>query len=256
MDRLKDKVAIVTGAANGIGRAIAERFAGEGAWVLVVDIEEDTGRKVVESIEAKGGRAAFARGDVSKREDVRHAVEMAAAQSGRIDILCNNAAYLAPDFHAALESTDEEWRRCIDVALMGTHYFTQAVLPHMIAQKAGSIVNVVSIQAMEGMMTSVAYTATKAALLGYTMSVCYDYGLDNIRINSLCPGPIMTRIAEGPEDPHYHWQCDQTTLGRVGYPEEVAWAALFLASDEASYITGATLPVDGGWTASSARKRA
>jgi NAD(P)-dependent dehydrogenase (short-subunit alcohol dehydrogenase family) len=255
MDRVKDKVAIVTGGANGIGRAICERFAEEGAWVLVVDIEEGTGRNVVEKILVNGGRASFCRGDVSKREDVRHAVEIAADQTGRIDILCNNAAYLAPDFHAALESTDEEWRKCIDVALLGTHYFTQAVLPHMIAQKAGSIVNVVSIQAMEGMMTSVAYTATKAALLGYTMSVCYDYGLQNIRINSLCPGPIQTRIAEGPEDPHYHWQCDQTTLGRVGYPAEVAWAALFLASDESSYVTGVTLPVDGGWTASSARKR-
>lgn len=255
MERLKGKVAVVTGAANGIGRAIAERFASESAWVLVVDIEEDTGRAVVEKIHGSGGRAAFVRGDVSKREEVDRAVQLAAAQTGRIDVLCNNAAYLAPDFHGALDATDEEWRRCIDVALMGTHYFTQAALPYMIAQKAGSIVNVVSIQAMEGMMTSVAYTATKAALLGYTMSVCYDYGLHNIRINSLCPGPIQTRIAEGPEDPHYQWQCDQTTLGRVGYPEEVAWAALFLASDEASYVTGATLPVDGGWTASSARKR-
>lgn len=255
MDRLKGKVAIVTGAANGIGRAIAERFANEGAWVLLVDLEEDTGRKVVQGIEAAGGKAAFVRGDVSRREDVKHAVELAAAQTGRIDVLCNNAAYLGPDFHGALDSTDEEWRKCIDVALMGTHYFTQATLPYMIAQKAGSIVNVVSIQAMEGMMTSAAYTATKSALLGYTMSVCYDYGLDNIRINSLCPGPIQTRIAEGPGDPHYQWQCDQTTLGRVGYPEEVGWAALFLASDEASYVTGVTLPVDGGWTASSARKR-
>jgi NAD(P)-dependent dehydrogenase (short-subunit alcohol dehydrogenase family) len=256
MNRLKDKIAIVTGGANGIGRAICERFADEGAWVLVVDIEEETGQSVAAGIRKKGGKAAFCKGDVSNREDILRAVELAAAQTGRIDILCNDAAYLAPDFHAALESTDEEWRKCIDVALMGTHYFTKAVLPYMIAQKSGSIVNVASIQAMEGMMTSVAYTATKAALLGYTMSVCYDYGLDNIRINSLCPGPIQTRIAEGPDDPHYHWQCDQTTLGRVGYPEEVAWAALFLASDESSYVTGITLPVDGGWTASSARKRA
>jgi NAD(P)-dependent dehydrogenase (short-subunit alcohol dehydrogenase family) len=256
MNRLKDKIAIVTGGANGIGRAICERFADEGAWVLVVDIEEETGQSVAAGIRKKGGKAAFCKGDVSNREDILRAVELAAAQTGRIDILCNDAAYLAPDFHAALESTDEEWRKCIDVALMGTHYFTKGVLPYMIAQKSGSIVNVASIQAMEGMMTSVAYTATKAALLGYTMSVCYDYGLDNIRINSLCPGPIQTRIAEGPDDPHYHWQCDQTTLGRVGYPEEVAWAALFLASDESSYVTGITLPVDGGWTASSARKRA
>ena len=256
MNRLKNKIAIVTGGANGIGRAICERFADEGAWVLAVDIEEETGQRVVAGIREKSGKAAFCRSDVSNREDIQRAVELAAAQTGRIDILCNDAAYLAPDFHAVLESTDEEWRKCIDVALMGTHYFTKAVLPYMIAQKSGSIVNVASIQAMEGMMTSVAYTATKAALLGYTMSVCYDYGLDNIRINSLCPGPIQTRIAEGPDDPHYHWQCDQTTLGRVGYPEEVAWAALFLASDESSYVTGITLPVDGGWTASSARKRA
>src|SRR5947209_20215562 len=106
MDRLKDKVAMVTGAANGIGRAISERFASEGAWVLLVDIEEDTGKKVVEDIQAKGGKAAFSKGDVSKREDVRHAVDMAAAQSGRIDVLCNNAAYLSPDFHGALDSTD------------------------------------------------------------------------------------------------------------------------------------------------------
>jgi NAD(P)-dependent dehydrogenase (short-subunit alcohol dehydrogenase family) len=256
MNRLKDKIAIVTGGANGIGRAICERFGDEGAWVLVVDIEEETGQSVVAGIREKSGKAAFCRGDVSNREDIQRAVELAAAQTGRIDILCNDAAYLAPDFHAVLESTDEEWRKCIDVALMGTHFFTKAVLPYMISQKSGSIVNVASIQAMEGMMTSVAYTATKAALLGYTMSVCYDYGLDNIRINSLCPGPIQTRIAEGPDDPHYHWQCDQTTLGRVGYPEEVAWAALFLASDESSYVTGITLPVDGGWTASSARMRA
>ena len=255
MNRLKDKVAIVTGGANGIGRAICERYADEGAWVLVVDIEEETGQSVAAAIQANGGMASFCRGDVSKQEDILHAVEIAAAQSGRIDILCNNAAYLSPDFHGALDSTDEEWQGCINVALLGTHYFTKAVLPYMIAQKSGSIVNVVSIQGMEGMMTSVAYTATKAALLGYTMSVCYDYGLDNIRINSLCPGPIQTRIAEGPEDPHYAWQCDQTTLGRVGYPQEVAWAALFLASDESSYVTGVTLPVDGGWTASSARKR-
>ena len=255
MDRLKDKIAIVTGGANGIGKATGELFAEEGAWVLVADIEREPGEETVRGIRAKGGQAEFCHADVSKLEDVRRAVATAAAHNGRIDILCNNAAYLDPDFHAALESTEEEWRKCIDVALMGTHYFTQAVLPYMIAQKQGSIVNILSIQALEGMMTSVAYTATKAALLGYTMSVSYDYGPQNVRINSLCPGPIKTRIGPDPTDPHYKWQCDQTTLGRVGDPREVAWAALFLASDEASYVTGATLPVDGGWTSSSARKR-
>jgi NAD(P)-dependent dehydrogenase (short-subunit alcohol dehydrogenase family) len=255
MDRIKSKVAIVTGGANGIGRAICELFADEGAWVLIADIEEAGGKELVASIRAKGGEAEFCRTDVSNPADVQRAVVMAAAHNGRIDILCNNAAYLSPDFHAALESTDEEWRRCIDVALLGTHSLTKATLPYMIDQQQGSIVNIVSIQGMEGMMTSVAYTATKAALLGYAMSVSYDYGLQNIRINSLCPGPIQTRISADPNDPHLRWQCDQTTLGRVGYPREVAWAALFLASDEASFITGVTLPVDGGWTSSSARKR-
>jgi NAD(P)-dependent dehydrogenase (short-subunit alcohol dehydrogenase family) len=255
VDRIKDKVAIVTGGANGIGKAICERFAQEGAWVLVVDLEEQSGQNTVAAIQASGGRAQFFRADVSSQTKVESAIAAAAAYNGRIDILCNNAAYLSSGFHGALDSTDEEWQKSIQVTLLGTHYFTKAVLPFMIAQKQGSIVNVVSIQAMEGMMTSVAYTATKAALLGYTMSVCYDYGVHNVRVNSLCPGPIQTRISAGPEDPHHVWQCDQTTLGRVGYPDEVAWAALFLASDEASYVTGVTLPVDGGWTAGAARKR-
>ena len=131
---------------------------------------------------------------------------------------------------------------------MGTHYFTKEALPHMIAQKQGSIVNVVSIQAMVGCPTSVAYTATKSALLGYTLSAAYDYGPHNVRVNALCPGPIQTRISPKPGEPHYDWQCAQTVLGRVGYPREVAYAALFLASDEASYVTGVVLPVDGGWT--------
>ena len=255
MGRVKDKVAIVTGGANGIGKAIAQLLADEGAWVLIADLEESAGIAAVTEITAKGGVAEFCRTDVSSQEDVRKAVLQAAAHDGHIDILCNNAAYLSPDFHAALDSTDEEWRKCIDVALLGTHYFTKAVLPYMIAQKQGSIVNVVSIQAMEGMMSSAAYTATKAALLGYTMSISFDYGLHNVRVNSLCPGPIQTRISANTSDPHYRWQCDQTTLGRVGTPLEVAWAALFLASDEASFVTGATIPVDGGWTSSAARKR-
>jgi NAD(P)-dependent dehydrogenase (short-subunit alcohol dehydrogenase family) len=256
MDRLKGKVAIVTGGANGIGKAICELFAAEGAFVFVVDVEESSGQATVDAMRRQGGSARFCKADVSKPEEVENAVTAAASHSARIDILCNNAAYLSHDFHAALESTEEEWRKCIDVALMGTHYFTKAVLPFMLAQKHGSIVNVVSIQGMQGMMTSVAYTATKAALLGYTMSISYDYGLHNIRVNSLCPGPIQTRISAKAGDPHHQWQCDQTTLGRVGQPREVAWAALFLASDESSYVTGVTLPVDGGWTSSASRKRA
>ena len=152
-------------------------------------------------------------------------------------------------FHAVLESTQTEWNGCIQVALMGTHYFTREALPYMIARKRGSIINIVSIQALVGCMTSVSYTSTKAALLGYTLSAAYDYGPHNIRVNAICPGAIQTRISPRPGDPHYDWQVSQTMLGRVGYPEEIAHAAVFLASDEASYVTGVTLPVDGGWNA-------
>jgi NAD(P)-dependent dehydrogenase (short-subunit alcohol dehydrogenase family) len=174
-------------------------------------------------------------------------VAAAAGTSGRIDILVNNAAHLG-EFHAILESTADEWEKCIRVAILGTHEVTRQVLPYMLARKNGSIVNIVSIQAMVGCPTSVAYTTTKAGLLGYTLSAAYDYGPHNIRVNALCPGPIQTRISPKPGEPHYLWQCAQTVLGRVGMPREVATAALFLASDDASYVTGAVIPVDGGWT--------
>jgi NAD(P)-dependent dehydrogenase (short-subunit alcohol dehydrogenase family) len=186
--------------------------------------------------------------DVGSREAVAAMVEAASLFTGRIDVLCNNAAYLGP-FHDVLEAGDEEWDRCLRVQVLGTNNCTRAVLPYMLQQRAGSIVNVVSIQAMVGCPTSVTYTAAKSALLGFTLSAAYDYGPHNVRVNALSPGPIQTRISPKPGDPAYRWQCDQTMLGRVGQSREVASAALFLASDESSYITGTNLPVDGGWTA-------
>jgi len=246
--RLQDKVAIVTGSAHGIGRAIAELYAQEGAAVLIADVDGAAGGELAEMIRSHGGRAEFWQTDVASRDAAEQAVQIAARWTGNIDILCNNAAYLG-EFHGVLEATDEEWDSCLRVQLLGTNNCTRATLPYMVRQKAGSIVNVVSIQAMVGCPTSVAYTAAKAGLLGFTLSAAYDYGLHNIRVNSLCPGPIQTRISPKPGDAAYEWQCAQTLLGRVGQPREVAQAALFLASDESSYVTGATLPVDGGWTA-------
>lgn len=147
------------------------------------------------------------------------------------------------------EAADDEWERTISVSVMGARNFTRAVLPCMISAQRGSIVNIVSIQGMVACPASVAYTTVKAGLLGFTGSVACDYGTHNVRVNALCPGPIQTRISCKPGEAAYQWQCGQTMLGRVGYPREVAYAALFLASEEASYITGAVIPVDGGWTA-------
>jgi NAD(P)-dependent dehydrogenase (short-subunit alcohol dehydrogenase family) len=247
MGRLDGKSAIVTGAAHGIGQAIAACFAHEGAAVTMVDVDAAGGAAAAADIRERGGSARFSAGDVSSPVDVATAVAIAAEASGRVDVLVNNAAYLG-DFHAVLDSTPDEWDKCIRVALLGTHEVTRQVLPYMVAQASGAIVNIVSIQALVGCPTSVAYTTTKAGLLGYTLSAAYDYGRHNVRVNALCPGPIQTRISPKPGEPAYQWQCDQTVLGRVGYPREVATAALFLASDDASYITGAVLPVDGGWT--------
>jgi NAD(P)-dependent dehydrogenase (short-subunit alcohol dehydrogenase family) len=228
MITLEGKVAIVTGGAHGIGRAIAETFAKAGARVVVADIED-----------------AKAPVDVSNRAEVEAAV---AAIEGRIDVLVNNAAYLGPA-HAAGEATDEEWERCFAVSLMGAQNFTRAVLPRMQQQRAGSIINISSVQGICAARESAAYTSVKHGLIGFTRSVAYDYGPDNIRANAICPGAIRTRISPEPGSELHQRQIAKTFLGRSGLPEEVAWAALFLASDAASYITGAVLPVDGGWSA-------
>jgi NAD(P)-dependent dehydrogenase (short-subunit alcohol dehydrogenase family) len=227
MITLEGKVAIVTGGVNGIGRAIAETFERAGARVVVADIESEMPV------------------DVSDRAAVEALV---AAIDGRIDVLVNNAAYLGPA-HAALDATDEEWERCFAVSLMGAQNFTRAVLPRMQQQRAGSIVNISSVQGICAARNSVAYTSVKHGLIGFTRSVAYDYGPDNIRANAICPGAIHTRISPEPGSELHQRQIAKTFLGRTGLPEEVAWAALFLASDAASYITGAVLPVDGGWSA-------
>jgi NAD(P)-dependent dehydrogenase (short-subunit alcohol dehydrogenase family) len=247
--RLNGKIAIVTGAAHGIGKAIAELFAEEGAWVLVADLDDAGGEATTAGICSRGGRAAFRRVDVADEGQAAAAVRQAAdAGGGRIDVLCNNASYLG-EWHNVVNAPREEWDKCLQTGLMGTAHFTREVLALMVPRRSGSIVNIASIQGMVGARTSAAYTSMKHAVIGLTRSVAYDYAPHNIRVNAICPGPIETRISPKPGDEVYQRQISKTPLGRVGQPREVAYAALFLASDESSYITGAVIPVDGGWTA-------
>ncbi|HEY2934748.1 MAG TPA: glucose 1-dehydrogenase [Acidobacteriota bacterium] len=248
MERLENKTTIVTGGAHGIGRAICEVYAREGAFVYMVDVDQEAGSSLATMIRDSGGKACFVAADVSVATQVRQAVRGAAEKTGRIDVLCNNAAYLGA-FHDLLGAAQEEWQRTLDVTLLGTSLFTREVLPYMIDQNWGSIINIASVQGMVGARNSVAYTTAKAGLLGLTRSVAYDYGKHNIRVNAICPGPIQTRISPRPGEELYQRQVNNTFLQRVGQPHEVAYAALFLASDESSFITGAVLPVDGGWTA-------
>jgi NAD(P)-dependent dehydrogenase (short-subunit alcohol dehydrogenase family) len=241
---LENKVAIVTGAAHGIGRAIAEMFVEAGARVAIADIDVEAGRAVAAALHG----SIFVQADVSVAADVEALVAATAGIAGRIDVLCNNAAYLGPA-HAAAEAGDEEWEQSFRISLLGAQRLIAAVLPYMIRQKGGSIINISSVQGLVGARNSAAYTSMKHALIGLTRSVAYDYGPQNVRVNAICPGAIQTRISPKPGEELYQRQVSKTFLDRVGMPREVAYAALFLASDASSYITGAALPVDGGWTA-------
>jgi NAD(P)-dependent dehydrogenase (short-subunit alcohol dehydrogenase family) len=248
MDRLRDKIAIVTGAAHGIGRAIAEQFALEGAAVLVADIDETAGEETAAIVRARGQAASFVHCDVQDDAAVERAVKLAGGKTGRVDILCNNAGWLIP-WHDVLSASADEWDKCYRVYIRGAAGFIRCALPFMLAHKRGSIINVASVQGMVGARQSPAYTAMKHALIGLSRNVAYDFGPQNIRCNALCPGPIQTRISPQPGSEAHQRQVAKTMLARTGEAVEVAHAAVFLASDESSYVTGAVIPVDGGWTA-------
>ncbi|MEO6434290.1 MAG: SDR family oxidoreductase [Tepidisphaeraceae bacterium] len=250
--RLQNKTSIVTGAAHGIGRAIAMAFAREGAAVLVLDVDEDAGEATAADIRKEGQAASFIRTDVSDEAQVVAAVRLAASKNGRIDVLCNNAAYVG-HWHGVANATRDEWDRNFNVSLMGYALFMKHVLPHMLPRGdvagSGSIVNISSVQGIVAARGSAPYTSIKHAIVGLTRSAAYDYGLQNIRVNAIAPGPINVRYSPAPGSEVHQRQLSKTMLGRTGEPAEVAAAAVFLASDESSYVTGIVLPVDGGWTA-------
>jgi len=250
--RLAGKVAVVTGASNGIGEATAELFAEEGAAVVVVDVDP-AGESVALRIREKGGRAIFVPTDISKEDDVRSAMERAASELGRIDVLVNNAAVFILE---GLEASVEAWHRSLDVNVIGTALCTRYAAEAMKRHGSGSIVNLSSISAFVAQPHFLAYSATKAALVNMTRCMALDLAPFGIRVNCVCPGTIRTAATDRHmaltgmnEEQFLSENAPLHLLNRVGTPREVAHAILFLASDEASFITATPLMVDGGYVA-------
>jgi 3-oxoacyl-[acyl-carrier protein] reductase len=242
--RLEGKVALVTGGARGIGREVAGRFADEGARVLVADRDGDAGRSVVEDLAARGRPAHFVTVDVTVPADVERCVGEAVTKFGRIDVLINNAGITADAWAAKM--TDEQWDRVIAVNLTGAFSCIRAVLPPMFGQGSGSIINASSVVGVYGNLGQVNYAATKAGIIGMTRALARELGPRGIRVNAVAPGFIETDMTAKVPEKVLDLMRSRTPLGRLGRPADVAAAYVFLASDEAAYVTGQVLGVDGG----------
>jgi NAD(P)-dependent dehydrogenase (short-subunit alcohol dehydrogenase family) len=247
--RLDGKAAAVTGAASGIGRAIALLFAQESAAVAVLDIDEVGGRETVRLITDAGGRALFQRTDVTEEEDARAAMTKAAQEFGRLDVLVNNAGIVV--MAGAIDTTLEDWERVQAVNLRGAFLCSKHAIPHMMQSGGGSIVSIASIGALVSVPAHAAYNAAKAGIIGLSRQMAVDYGPGNVRANVVCPTATDTPLIRGAGAGRRALEAmaQQHPLRRITEPEDVAYAVLFLASEEARCITGAVLPVDCGWTA-------
>ncbi len=253
MFSLVDKFALVTGAGSGIGAAIAETFARAGAWVIVTDRDGAKGAETVVRIQAGGGRAEFRELDIADETQCEEVARAVLAEAGRLDILVNNAAIGHVGTMAT--TTGHDLDRLYAVNVRGVFNVTKAFFPSMLARRAGVIVNLASIGGLVGVRDRLAYTMTKHAVVGLTRAMALDHAQEGIRVNAICPGRIETpwvteRLKEYPDPKKaYEEMCATQPMGRMGRPEEVAAAALYLASDEAGYVTGAAFPPDGGWSA-------
>ena len=238
--KLQDKVALITGAGSGIGRAIALEYAREGAKVLAADVAEDAGRAVADEVAAAGGEARFRHCDVTKEDDVRAAVQTAVEAFGRLDIMVNNAGV-----------SQRDWDTTLAVNLSGVYYGCKHAAEWMAEHGGGSIINLASILGLVGVGSEHPYVAAKHGVVGLTRNFAIAYAQRGVRVNCINPGFIETPMIKNIQDnPGLRQVLEtQTPMGRVGRPEEVAKCALFLASDDSSYVTGAPLIVDGGWTA-------
>ncbi|SDK40217.1 SDR family NAD(P)-dependent oxidoreductase [Lacicoccus qingdaonensis] len=245
MAKLQDKVVVITGGISGIGKASAELFASEGAKLVLVDLDETKGKEVVSELEDKGHDAIFVQADVTSEEDAKNVFSKAVEKHGQIDVLFNNAGIGASK--PTHEVSFEEYRKTVNVDLDGVFLFAQNAIKQMRNQpNGGVIVNTASMYGWIGAPGSAAYNAAKGGVVNLTRSLGVEYASENIRVNALCPGYIDTPII--PEEMKAPLR-QATPMGRLGLSEEMAKAALFLASDDSSFMTGQSLIVDGGFTA-------
>lgn len=247
MDTTQRKVAFITGAASGIGKAIALRFAEEGILTAVADLREDRGEAVVERIKKSGGNAAFVKTDVSRPEEVRHAIHYTTEIFGGLDYAVNNAGIEGSPAETHLQ-TEDVWDKVIDNNLKGIWLCMKYEIPFMLENGGGSIVNMSSVAGVIGYEGMAPYTASKHGIIGLTKTAALEYALHHIRVNAVCPGVIETEMVErfvGGNPDAAASLTSREPIGRMGLPEEVAEAAFWLCSDKSSFVTGHSLMVDG-----------